>query len=47
LDEEKSIHARLAQQNGFGPAFLYNAQQSIKLAEEEHNKYDLTAALCF
>jgi hypothetical protein len=35
LDEEKSKHASLAQQNGFGPAFLHRmlswqkAQQSL------------------
>jgi hypothetical protein len=30
LDEEKSKHAGLAQQNGFGPAFLH---RMLKLAE--------------
>jgi hypothetical protein len=30
LDEEKSIRGRLAQQNGFGPEFLYNLLRLVK-----------------
>jgi hypothetical protein len=30
LEEEKSKHASLAQQNGFGPAFLYNLLRLVK-----------------
>jgi hypothetical protein len=34
LDEEKSKHASLAQQNGFGPAFTQNASEVC----QRHNK---------
>jgi hypothetical protein len=44
LDEEKSKNAGLAQQNGFGPAFLHSLlklvkghDQSLILAREECN----------
>ncbi len=30
LDEEKSKHVDLAQQNGFGPAFLYSLLRLVK-----------------
>jgi hypothetical protein len=30
LDEEKSKHARLAQQNGFGPEFLHSFLRLVK-----------------
>jgi hypothetical protein len=30
LDEEKSKHAGLAQQNGFGPAFLHSLLSLVK-----------------
>jgi hypothetical protein len=30
LDEEKSTHAYLAQQNGFGPAFQHNLLRVVK-----------------
>jgi hypothetical protein len=30
LDEEKSNHASLAQQSGFGPAFLYSLLRLVK-----------------
>jgi hypothetical protein len=30
LDEEKSKHAGLAQQNGFGPAFLHSLLRLVK-----------------
>jgi hypothetical protein len=50
LDEEKSKYASLAQQNGFGLAFLFflfaEARTSV-LAREECNKYDLTPGPCF
>jgi hypothetical protein len=49
LDEEKSTHAGLAQQNSFGPEFLHSLlrlQKSTakpKTCREECNEYDLTA----
>jgi hypothetical protein len=30
LSEEKSKHASLAQQNGFGPAFLHRTLRTVK-----------------
>jgi hypothetical protein len=36
LDEEKSKHARLAQQNGFGTTFLHST--NIEEAGKRHNK---------
>jgi hypothetical protein len=51
LDEEKSKHARLAQQQWFWPSifaqFLKVAWQSPLLAKEECNKYVLTTVPCF
>jgi hypothetical protein len=53
LDEEKSKHASLAQQNGFVPAFwqsllrLLKGTASLTPAREECNKYDVTAAPYF
>jgi hypothetical protein len=48
LDEEKSKHAGLAQQNGFGSAYLHCSWLLVKGAakmctfRKECNKYDLT-----
>jgi hypothetical protein len=36
LDEEKSKHASLAQQNGFGPAFLYSLLRLVKGIAKPH-----------
>jgi hypothetical protein len=49
LDEEKSNHAGLAQQNAFGPAFLHSLTRLIKCTaklvtptRKECNEYDMT-----
>jgi hypothetical protein len=42
LDEEKSKHAVLAQQNGFGPAFFHGMLIMVN-GTVQPNKYDLTA----
>ncbi len=55
LDEEKSKCAVLAQENGFGSAFLHSLRWLVKgtitvgvhLQKKECNKYDVTAAQCF
>ncbi len=54
LDEEKSKHAGLAQQNGFGPEFLEDCGEaserpvkSLRPREKSTNKYDLTIAPYF
>jgi hypothetical protein len=54
LDEEKSKHASLFQQNGFGPTFLHTVlrlikgiQQSLTPTPEECNEYDLTTVPVF
>ncbi len=52
LDEEKSKHAGLAQQNGFGPAFVKFAEPGRRHNKAEHlaeksTKCDMTAVLCF
>jgi hypothetical protein len=54
LDEEKSNHAGLAQQNAFGPAFLHSLTRLIKCTakllaptRKECNEYDMTVAPCF
>jgi hypothetical protein len=51
LDEEKSEYSSLAQQIGFGRAFLYTLLRLEKgiaqLCIEECNKYNLPAAPCF
>jgi len=54
LDEEKSIHAGLAQEIGFGSAELHSlrwlAKGTVTLCicrKECNNKYDLTAVPCF
>ncbi len=54
MDEEKSKHASLAQQNGFGPTFLHTllrlikgTQKSLTPTPEECNKYDLTTVPVF
>jgi hypothetical protein len=51
LDEEKSKHAGLAQKNDFGPTFFHSLLRLMHSkaphAEEDCNKYDMTAAPCF
>jgi hypothetical protein len=48
LNEEKSKHVDLAQQNGFHQIFLHNLlKQSATPAREESTKYDLTSAPLF
>jgi len=50
MDEEKSKHASLAQQNRFGPSFLQCAEagkrQNLIPAREECNKFDVVVAPC-
>jgi hypothetical protein len=36
LDEEKSKHAYLAQQNGFGPAFQHNLLRVVKCTAKQN-----------
>ncbi len=53
LDEENSIYAGLAQENGFGSTYLYTSPWLVKgtaalcTCRKECNKYDLTPAQCF
>jgi len=53
LDEEKEKHARLAQQDGFGPACfpillrLLKRTETLTPAREQCNNYDLIIAPCF
>jgi hypothetical protein len=51
MDEEKSKHASLAQQNRFGPSFLQCAEagkrKNLIPAREECNKFDVAVAPCF
>ncbi len=50
MDEEKSKHASLFQQNGFGPTFLVHCAEADKrhtATPEECNKYDLTTVPVF
>jgi hypothetical protein len=47
LDDEKSKHAGLAQENGFGPTFLHSLLRLVKAVREECNKHVFTAAPCF
>jgi hypothetical protein len=53
LDEEKSKHAGLAQENGFGSTYLHSLQSLIKgtatvcTCRKECNKFDLTYNECF
>jgi hypothetical protein len=49
FDEEKSKHASVPQQNGFGPAFSHSLRRLVKgtakfhtsAAREDSKKYDL------
>ncbi len=43
MDEEKSKHANLAQQNGLGPTFFHRMLKLLVKGIVKHNEYDLTA----